>query len=68
MRKMVPKKVYFTMREVARLLDPTGKMSTETAREWCQRERAARKMGSRWYATRSKLLAAFPELYSALMA
>lgn len=51
------KAVYIKMSIVAEALGVT----TDTARNWCIRERIARQRGRWWYTTREQFIAAFPE-------
>jgi hypothetical protein len=51
-------KIYISTPEVAKLLG----VKPDTARKWLIRQRAARKIGGRWYTTREMMIAAFPEV------
>lgn len=56
------RQMYFSVVQLAELLD----MTTIAARKWIQRNKAGRKIGGRWFATRSQLAAAFPEAFQEL--
>lgn len=56
---------YIETAEVARALGPGW--STERVRRWLKRRGAAIKIDGRWYTTRAKLRAAFPEVYEELL-
>lgn len=58
-------KGYIEMAEIARALGPTW--SVRRVRRWLIKHGAAVRKGARWYTTRSKLRAAFPEVYEELL-
>lgn len=55
-------RIYISTKTIAEALGWT----TERARSWLIRGNAAFQVGSRWYTTRDRLLAAFPEILEAL--
>ena len=56
-RRERPTKIYLETKDVADLMG----WNTDKARYWLLRDGAAEKHGGRWYTTKSRLLAAFPE-------
>ena len=55
-------RIYISVAQVARLLG----WRTQRAKRWLRREGAAVKIGDRWYTTRDRLRASFPEVLDAI--
>lgn len=63
------KVVYLDTKQVAEIMqaaEPGRKWTARKARSWLDREGALVQRGGRYYTTKSKLMAAFPEAFESL--
>lgn len=55
-------KSFYDVAEVAKIVG----RSTEATRKWLRRLGVARKVGGRWFVTRSQLIGLYPEVFQKL--